>query len=256
MTGLPRDILFSLVGVVLTMVSSFLLLMTEPAQRSLRRWLLARGPGPITVGVTTKYESIWAGHPQAWIGQSFYVPRAELSRQPPGTLAEWPDWIRSQGGAAEGELLLLVTLVCDADTTVVVRPPLLDVERKDIGPAATKLMWQPQGGPTIMPTVRFEVRLGLGLSQPDAMDAADGSTPLSWAMTRGDAQQFLIRAIPDWPGVYSWSLRLPLVVGGREVIRKVDDDGSPFQTAKVPESQAAFFWAGGDWHEPVPPHFA
>ena len=88
MTGLPRDILFSLVGVVLTVVSSFLLLMTEPAQRSLRRWLLARGPGPITVSVPTKYESIWAGHPQAWIGQaSTFREQSSVASHPERSLS-------------------------------------------------------------------------------------------------------------------------------------------------------------------------
>lgn len=256
MTGWPKDVLVLLLGAVLPLITAFLLVMTEPGQRWLRRWLLSRGTGPVDVNVSTSFEAIWAGHPHAWTGQSFYVPHAEPGGPPPGTLAEWPGWIRSQGGAAEGELFLLVTLICDVDTTVVVRPPLLDVERKDLGPSATKLMWQPQGGPTIVPTVRFELNLGMGFTQPTATDTADSSIPLSWAMRRGDAQQFLIRAVAEWPGVYSWSLRLPLIVGGNEVIRKIDNGGSPFQTAKVSEQHAAYFWAGGEWHKSEPPRFA
>lgn len=232
-----------------------MLLFAEPVQRWLSRWLLSKGPSPITVNVTSNYASIYSGQPGSWLGQSFYVPHAHLEKEPPDALLDWPKWIRSQGGAPEGEMFLLITLVCDADTTVVVRPPTVSVEHRSTGQAASRLRYQPQGGASMMPIVTFDVNLAMGMSMI-ANNPHSQITPLSWAMAKGEAQQFLIRARPSGTGLYSWSLRLPVIVGGRGTLLHVDDDGSPFQTVQLPKTQPGYFWAAGKWMELQPPPFA
>lgn len=175
-----------------------------------------------------------------------------MGKEPPGTLDGWPEWIKKQGGAAVDELFVLVTLVCDEDTTVVVRPPSVSVQHHQIDPGATGLRYAPQGGPSIVPTATFNVSLSVGYSKI-ATDTPEPTTPLSWALSKGESQQFLIQARAHGVGIYSWSLTLPMIVDGRTTTHRIDDDGQPFLTAALPEGCPSYFWAGGEWHPPAPP---
>lgn len=231
---------------------SFALLLLEPVRRRLTRWLIARDPSPITVNATSNYASIWSGHPSAWLGQSFYVPNAQLDEPPPGTLLEWPDWIKTQGGGAEDELFVFITLICDLETTVVVRPPTVTVTHHDTAPEATTLRWQPQGGASMMPLVTFDVNLAMRTSMI-AADPANRNAPLSWSIAKGEARSFLIRAQSGGTGVYEWSLELPVIVAGKETLQRIDDNGSPFITAKSPANRPNYFWADGQWQRLIPP---
>lgn len=239
-----------IVGFVLGVVGSFALLFVDPVRQRVKRWIVAKDPSPLVVSATANYASIWSGHPNGWLGQSFYVPKADLGKAPPGVLVDWPEWIQDQGGAAEGELFVLITLVSDLDATVVLRPPIVEVERRDFTPEATRLRYLPQGGASMLPLVTFDVSLAMGHSTI-APDPAHRDVPLSWRLTKGEARQFLVRARPGGTGVYSWALQLPVIVGGKETIQRIDDAGAPFVTAGLAEDQPDYSWAGGAWR-PTP----
>lgn len=241
---------------VMGFAGALLLVLLEPVQRALVRLWMATSPiRPLTVLVESRPERMWTGYPRPPLGSSFYVPKADLSREPPGTQIEWPAWIGEQDGCPEGNTIISINLACDADTTVVVAPPLVgDWTRVDPEESAAKLVWSQQGGPPVVPVATFELNLAPSASSVSFIDDLGDSEakPLRWFMKKGDVLDFLIHVKADWPGVYTWTLHLPLIIGGRQVVHKIKStERHPFRIANLdPDHHPTFYSVGGHWYGP------
>lgn len=232
---------------VIGFVSALLLVLLDPVKRALMRLWMAISPiRPLTVLVESRPERMWVGHPHPPLGSSFYVPKADLHMQPPGTQIEWPAWIREQNGCAEGSMIVSVSLACDADTTVIVAPPVVgDCTRVDLEASAVGLVWRPQGGPPVVPVAAFELDLSPAGStvwfKGDLGD--DQPKPLRWFMKKGDVLDLLILVRANQPGVYSWTLQLPLIIGGRSVLHKIKNTKRhPLKIARVGPDYPTYGW--------------
>lgn len=217
----------------------------EPVQRFAAR--LGRTvirASPVRVHVETRLDVIWAGDPMAWIAHEFYLPGG-VEGLPAGTLAEWQEWIGKRGGCDHRMTLVMITLTSDASVPVIMRPPIPTVQSAPIE-SGQYILRPALGGADIYPEA-FELDLQSGSLVGDEFSLRG---PLSWTLEPGSGvQQVLVRAFANGEDLYSWTLRLPLIVDGRDVDIVVDDNGKPFRTAGTSAGLPSRRLVYGSWED-------
>ena len=73
----------------------------------------------------------------------------------------------------------------------------------------------------------------------------DNSGPFLFTLAKGEVETFLVIAQATVAAV-SWVAELLLVVDGRRVTQRLDDNGAPFRTSGS-QDLPAYYWDGSVW---------
>lgn len=184
-----------------------------------------------------------------WLTDSdFYFPSGVPSDGPSGKSA-WQDWARKRGGEGAGWRHILIRLQATQDRTVLVLPPRLNVAHAPVTGGVILGPEKEPGGNGLM-CRQFEVILD-SRSSTIRYFGDDDETP-QFKMSKGDSEAFLIIARAE-EGRFEWTLDVPCLVDGQEVVLRADDSGAPFVTVGLDGIERLWWifdearWTPAEW---------
>lgn len=200
----------------------------------------------VTVSWETDVDAIYAGLPD-WVTLWSFRPGGLTQEGPPASRGAWQPWNASAGGHDYGTSIIAITVVAEGDSTVVMRPPTVQIHAvATAGPGVVLARYT--GGASISP-LGFDSHLD---SHPEAplLTDSDGERmvpPLTWFLKKGDVQTVLLRVHSDTPGRWEWSIRLPFLIDGRPVMKDIGARSKPFVLIGRDTSLTEYVWTGHQW---------
>ena len=244
-----------LLGVLATLVATYLLIALSPWGERLRFWSVSRfGTDGIAIHVEVDPTNIASlgddDITRLLFAQDFHVEGLDPGALPPappvtaGPTALW-SWGHALGGADVIRTTVLVTLQALADTAVVVDPPRITHQWTPCTSGITlgSAGWGRGGG--IVPR-RYDIRLNE--ESADVRYDDDLDRPPSFTLAQHDSERLLI-VVDVGPGRYDWSIELPVTADGRRTVHHIDDHGRPFTTFGWLTGRTFVWWGNEGWQE-------
>lgn len=204
---------------------------------------------PLLVHVERDPAVIWAGAP-GWVPLASYFRDVLLLSDPPaGGRLEWLSWVKENGGVDAGLTHLSITLQAKVDVAVVVEGLLVRNRTRPVTDGV--VVDRPAGGADLLPR-HFEVYLDWG---PEPVvtyvkDGGEASGVPCMKIPAGDVERFQIWAQAG-QGWHEWTVELLLLVEGRRVVYRIDNNGSPFTTVGPEGLTHLIADPGSGWGTPV-----
>ena len=218
------------------------------------------------VGIVVGLISIAGAYPEGWwprerpfrLGvtvtsveryETWVVPRPidELDGAPPVVddcaSEDRMQWAEALGGIPR-EIGVWVTIVSNRDDSIVITDLDIDVQRESFQGTGTNVeLCGPGGGGVPIHYIGVDLDVDppsvtmYGTERPEEDPDPQPEGRYSIALRKGDAEELFITAgsysadQQDFDMVYEWTASLVILVGGREQLFQIDNDGSPFRTA-------------------------
>ncbi|MFD3542577.1 hypothetical protein ACFWUQ_24235 [Streptomyces sp. NPDC058662] len=184
---------------------------------------------------------IWSGYPN-WVGASVWMP--ELPADAPDHPTDWYNWARPLGGSDARLTVLKVSITSRDTAAILVEPPKIRSLPLPIGdPPKGIVATYPVGGAELNPR-RVQVDLEWGAATWVGPEGAP-IRALNLSLAPGETEQFHIYAHAA-AGRYQWRLELPLLVDGKRLTVRVEDDGEPFITYGS-SGFSEYLWHDDQW---------
>lgn len=231
------------VGWLVGIVSAFLIPIQRWSARLGRRTFRTLG---VTVSWETDIDAIYAGLPD-WITLRSFRPGGVTQEAPPASRGAWQQWNAADGSHNYGACTIAITVVAESDSTVVMRPPTIQIRSvRPAGPGVVLARYT--GGASISP-LGFDISLD---THPETSVLTDSEgermvPPLRWFLKKGDVQTVLLRVHCGTPGRWEWIVRLPFLIDGRPVVEDIGTRAKPFILIGRDASLTEYVWTGREW---------
>jgi hypothetical protein len=191
---------------------------------------------PIIVAVERDPAIIWSGEPD-WIPFSVYIDDPiRLSSSMPSDRTGWLEQMHNLNAVDAFETPLRVTVQARTDAAVVIEQ-IRVTRHRQVKLGKGIIVTRPTGGADLIPR-RFEVQLDWGAEPLITFYDPGGEQPThppAFNLAAGEAERFHLCGITSreqtgdavW---HEWSLDVDLLVEGRKVVRRIDNNGRPFVT--------------------------
>jgi hypothetical protein len=180
-----------------------------------------------------------------YVPVSFWFAGGDAVSEPRDHAVAWWDWAKSHGGVDVNTSAVQVTIQSTLPRAIVVDPPTLHSSNLQRPPGFVRTP-QGLGGGDVTPRI-FLFDLDRPAQPPTYVDPSGKSRGKSFSIAANETERLII-AVTTERDMHCWSVSLPLIVDGKRMDLKVDDDGQDFRT--IGESgYETIYWlmSGNGW---------